>query len=345
MDPYEQWKQMGRPGGSFDVWMAEQNSPPSPIQQQQQQTGTSPTQTQNPGAPQFAPGTNWGSLTPEQAGIQAWGAEIGGNNVITANMSPEQRARWSMEHIEGFDEQSKNSMSREQAFNQWMAWQDKYDAKCPPDRPYQAEDGSGCVEKPDNSNKGYMEAGIMDENGNWTPGGRKNQPGAQGQPAKPPEPVTFGNNLTMTGNPMQDMLINQFNTGQNSTYGQGNNIFGLGEDRAVGGTGANADMTGGNQTAKAQTLNSGGLWWGQGDFNSGFDASKKNSEEANAASPAVKPPAQSEPAPQQAPNMEALTKSDPAASSHDRRNNLGRRPRNVSGMLYNQFSPQSGGFF
>lgn len=100
---------------------------------------------------------------------------------------------------------------------------------------------------------------------------------AQAAPA-PVAPTTFGNQLSMTGNPMQDMLINQFNTGQNATYAQGNNIFGLGEDRKMGGTGANADVQAQN---KAQSLSGGGLWWGQSDGKApdtfqGFRADQKN---------------------------------------------------------------------
>jgi hypothetical protein len=219
-----------------------------------------------------------------------------------------------------------------------MAWQDSYNPKCPPDRPYNAEDGSGCVEKPDNSNKGYMEAGIMDENGNWTPGGqaRKQQMDAQ-KNQKPPDPTTFGNQLSMTGNPMQDMLISQFNQGQNTTYGQGNNIFGLGEDRAVGGTGANADKQG---QVQGQSLSGGGLWWGQGDATfkgedgKAFRADTKNSDEAIGQSPGVKPPAQVDPAQQQ---------QQPAAAPIQQAMGGGRqvtraRPRNVAGMMYNQMS-------
>lgn len=96
---------------------------------------------------------NWGSLTPEQAGIKSWGAEIGAGNQMDQNMSPEQRARWSMEHIDSFDQDSATTRSREDAYNQWMMWQDKFDPNCPPNTPYQAEDGSGCVEKPDNTNR------------------------------------------------------------------------------------------------------------------------------------------------------------------------------------------------
>jgi hypothetical protein len=106
--------------------------------------------------------------------------------------------------------------------------------------------------------------------GQGGPGGQGGG-GGRGGWGPPPPPTTFGNQLGMTGNTMQDMLITQFNTGQDSTYAQGNNLFGLGEDRAVGGEDANADDQSQNE---AQTLAGGGLWWGQDDFNQGFDATK-----------------------------------------------------------------------
>lgn len=107
------------------------------------------------------------------------------------------------------------------------------------------------------------------------------------QPAPPPPPTTFGNQLSMTGNPMQDMLIQQFNTGQNNSYGQGQNIFGLGEDRAPGGTGINADRQSQNV---AQTLSGGGLWWGQGqDAFGGFRADQRNAEPGQGTQPQTQP--------------------------------------------------------
>jgi hypothetical protein len=89
----------------------------------------------------------------------------------------------------------------------------------------------------------------------------------------------------MTGNPLQDMLIQQFNTGMDpSTYQ--NNIFALGEDMRVGDTGANADAQ--KSDRQAQSLSGGGLWWGQNkDTFGGFDASQKNAEGPATASPAA----------------------------------------------------------
>lgn len=61
---------------------------------------------------------------PDRTGMRAWARENG--------MS---------EDFDRFDE------------NQLLRWQDKLDSKCPPKTPFQADDGSGCVEKPIDSNK------------------------------------------------------------------------------------------------------------------------------------------------------------------------------------------------
>lgn len=68
---------------------------------------------------------------------------------IVRNMTPEQRAVWSMQNIDDLSAHG----DKERSYSQWMEWQKSYDSNCPPATPYQAEDGSGCVEKPDNSNK------------------------------------------------------------------------------------------------------------------------------------------------------------------------------------------------
>jgi hypothetical protein len=74
---------------------------------------------------------------------------------IIKNMTPEQRAVWSMENIDDLSAHG----DRQRAYAQWLEWQKDYDPNCPPGAPYQAADGSGCVEKPDNTNKGYQ-AGV-----------------------------------------------------------------------------------------------------------------------------------------------------------------------------------------
>jgi hypothetical protein len=74
---------------------------------------------------------------------------------------------------------------------------------------------------------------------------------------------------------MQDMLIYQFNT-KGNLAGTGKNIFGMGEDRQVGGEGANADM---QENISAQGLSGGGLWWGGEGFNMGHDATQEAQKE------------------------------------------------------------------
>jgi hypothetical protein len=146
------------------------------------------------------------------------------------------------------------------------------------------------VDKPDERGPNTP-AGVngTGDKGGWTdgPGGDGGGGGGNapaGPPPPPPPPVTFGNQLTMTGNLLQDMLIGQFNTGQDpSTYQ--NNIFGLGEDMKVGGAGNNADAS---EVRQGQSLSGGGLWWGQDkETFGGFDASTKNAEGAATASPAA----------------------------------------------------------
>lgn len=86
---------------------------------------------------------------------------------ILQGMTPEQRAVWSMENID--DLSAHGDADRAKA--QWMEWQKSYDPNCPPSDPYQAEDGSGCVEKPDNSNKGYQAAAAAGGGGGGQGGG------------------------------------------------------------------------------------------------------------------------------------------------------------------------------
>lgn len=142
-------------------------------------------------------GRNWWDTTAEQAGINPWQQDYKQefertNSQMLAQMSPEQRARWSMEHI---DDLSANSdWSPEQRWRQWMYWQDSFDPKCPPNAPYQASDGSGCVEKPDNSNKGYQEG----QGGEGGPGG-----GGSGQGKGPSDSAYFGQD-----DPLQRYLTN-----------------------------------------------------------------------------------------------------------------------------------------
>lgn len=112
----------------------------------------------DPGWNVNATGTNknWWDTSAQEAGIDAWSSANTYRNDPNmsqklAAMSPEQRARWSMEHIDDLGGGGKQT-NPEQAWRQWMYWQDSFDPSCPPAAPYRAEDGSGCVEKPDNSN-------------------------------------------------------------------------------------------------------------------------------------------------------------------------------------------------
>jgi hypothetical protein len=176
--------------------------------------------------------------------------------------------------------------SAENAVNQYRAWEKDRMPGCPPDFPYKGRNGQ-CAEKPDDCPDGMHVVGTP---GKCVPNGpgEENLPkgpnsgGTEGQgQADPAKPVTNGNQLTMTGNPLQDMLIGQFNTGQDpSTYQ--NNIFALGNDMRPGGAGANLDAT--KSDRQAQSLSGGGLWWGQNkDTFGGFDASQKNAEPVAAA--------------------------------------------------------------
>ena len=77
-----------------------------------------------------------------------------------ADMTEQQRVDYAMQNIDNLDAHGDSTRAREQ----WTTWQRSYDPACPGESPYQAEDGTGCVEKPDNSN---------DPNA----GGRQNLPG------------------------------------------------------------------------------------------------------------------------------------------------------------------------
>lgn len=206
----------------------------------------------------------------------------------------------------------------------------------------------GDVEKPVDTPDGWTAWGqgairtqdAQQRMAGWGGGaqGQGNNGGMGGQnPAQtpPPAPVTNGNQLSMTGNPLQDMLIGQFNSGMNpSTYQ--NNIFALGEDMKPGGTGANAD----NQQSgrQGQSLSGGGLWWGQNaDTFGGFDASQKNATGAETASPAAPKPAAAQPVQQQ--NTQPVQKNGPSqiGGSYNA-NRITQAPQSVSGMLGSSFS-------
>lgn len=185
-----------------------------------------------------APGpVNLGNVSAAQAGIQAWGAEIGEQNRQTANMTPEQRARWAQEHINSFDAQSRNPMDPQQAFNQWLAWDDKYDASCPPNRPYRGRTGT-CEEGPDNCPEGTTLHGskcISNEQANQLFGGGyggQPQGGQQGQSAG--GPAAPGLDPNDPNSALQDALV--------ALYQERGGMFG-GSDAG-------------------EALKGGGIWWG-----------------------------------------------------------------------------------
>lgn len=302
-------------------------------------------------------------LGREWAGNDPWKIFQDTTPEMLKQMTPEERAKWSRTHINGdYDEAT------------WVAAQEHYDPKCPVRMPYRSKKGAGqagvpkagdadtsnCTEFPENSwqdknggqwggweggndGESYIPPDRMAElkaSGQANPGGPNNKPGNQ-----PPPPQTFGNQLSMTGNVMQDMLLQQFNTGQQNTYAQGANIFGLGEDFRAGGEGTNADK---QANIQGQSLAGGGIWWGQGqetfkgqDQKDVFRADTKNlakgdtgGETGTGACPpgqemtqtGCKPKAQVDPAPAQ-----------PAQGGGNRANN---QNQGVSVMLSNQtFAP------
>jgi hypothetical protein len=356
-DPYEEWKSQGRPGGSFENWMASQaTGAPAPAGQDQQTTTTpsNPSQgggskfnwTPNASAAQKAwenagrpptPNVNEWFKNAVEAGIYLTNGE---SPVDTAYNKSGFSSNNNSPDITGMRAWAKaHGMSED--FDRWdegqlMSWEKQKDANCPPNTPYQAFDGSGCIEKPIDSNK----TGPAQTQSGYSQGGQGGQGGGGYAPSKP---IGFGTQLSTTGNPLQDMLISQFNTGKGNTAEQGFNIFGLGEDRAVGGTGVNADkgVATGKELPVAQSLSGGGLWWGAGkDAFKGFDASKKNSNKAASISPAA--PATPANVAAQAPA--ALPNAIPAAFRGGgveldprRRKNLMNQSGGISGMMVNQF--------
>lgn len=123
------------------------------------------------------------------------GTEITDQNRQTANMTADQRAAWAAQNLNSFDAQSRQGaggpgMSSQQAFDQWKAWDDKYDSSCPPNMPYRGRNGQ-CDESPDNCPAGTTLHGstcISNEQANQLfGGGYGGQPqGGQGQAAGGP---------------------------------------------------------------------------------------------------------------------------------------------------------------
>lgn len=392
-DPYEQWKAMGRPGGNFDAWMAEQGGGQEPAPP----AGGQPP-AQSSGGQQAGGSQSWNWTPDARAAERAWnmGVQRGEIPAGTPKPSGQGMLDWFKNAVEagayletgesssdtayessgwnskGQDITGYRKMAREgnwsEDMDRWsegqlMSWSKNFDPTCPPGDPFRSFHDGSCVQKPIDSGGSTMPGG--ERNPNWKPGGEQEGGGGgggRGGQQKPPDPTTMGKQLSMTGDPMQDMLIQQFNTGQNSTYGQGMNIFGLGEDRAVGGTGANADMKPGEQQNTAQSLRGGGLWYGQDPATfSGWDASKdkgiageKQTGEQRQAEKAydkgkgdlAAPVGPREQTAQVDPRAGAQTaRASSQWELQDRRRNVNRRPRTVSGMLTNNYGSQGGSYF
>lgn len=154
-------------GGTMDDYNREMRSWQNSMNPQTTSQPQSQPQTRPQSQPQAqSQPVNYGNLTAEQSGIQAFNPNDPKAIFRTtssqdlANMTPEQRARWSMEHIDvlsGEGNRSAPGATREQAYNQWMAWQEHFDPNCPSNTPYRgSRTGSGCYEKPDDDLKDFM---------------------------------------------------------------------------------------------------------------------------------------------------------------------------------------------
>lgn len=375
MPTYQEWLDMGSPEGSYDAYIASQQ----PQQPQQSQGGQQ--ETRNPAVDEI--------LNRQWSGNDPWKIFQDTSPEMLKQMSPQERAQWSRTHINGEYDQAT-----------WEAAQEYFDPKCPSRMPYRSKKGAGqagvpakgdadtsnCTEFPENSWKdknggqwGGWDGGNDGES--YIPpermaeikasGGAGGAGGPGGGKQKPPEPTKVGNQISMTGDPMQDMLIQQFNTGQNATYEQNKNIFGLGEDRKVGGTGVAADD---QSKVQGQSLTGGGIWWGQGNeafggWNAAEDKAlagvKQTREQKQAAKqydpnavqaanpqgsrPGETPPVQSDSqgfvAPTQgaAPTRPTTTKTGPSTVTYYAGGNMAqpvnkKSSRTIAGMVGNAFS-------
>ena len=86
---------------------------------------------------------------------------------INPNAARDARVEHAMSNIDDLGAHGDANRAREQ----WRIWDKHFDENCPPNMPYQAEDGSGCVEKPDNTNRSLAQGG----------GGLQNLPGGGGR--------------------------------------------------------------------------------------------------------------------------------------------------------------------
>lgn len=190
----------------MEAWRASTQQWFAPVAAALGQPQSKPAQPQTQSQP-----INYGNLTAEQSGIQAFNPNDPKAIFQTtssqdlANMTPEQRARWSMEHIDvlsGEGNRSAPGATREQAYNQWMAWQDHFDPNCPSNTPYRgSRTGTGCYEKPDDDLKDFMGDKWYTSQG-LNPDGspRGGQGGGGGGAAGGGEPI----------DPLQQALVDRF---------------------------------------------------------------------------------------------------------------------------------------
>jgi hypothetical protein len=344
-DPYEEWKAQGRPGGSFANYVAQQQqATPQVTEQPAQRPTPQPTPT-TPAPP--------GGASPfaDPTATQEY------NRMVAAGESPDtaanivRNALFGVQHDWSEQGGDKGQLwagggplgqGAEYAVNQYRAWEKDRMPGCPPDFPYRGRNGQ-CAEKPDDCPDGTHVEGTPGKcvpNGpgqeNLPKGPNDTRSGQGWTPPPPPQPVTSGGQLSMTGNAMQDMLISQFNNGVDPNTGQAN-IFGLGADMRVGGTGVNADGRTASDTKQAQSLSGGGLWWGENkDAFSGFDASKKNADGTETPSPAA--PKATEPAATPAPVVNPAQPNGPARMGGMYTAPKRPKPTTIAGMAQNQFA-------
>lgn len=170
-----------------------------------------------------AEGAGWsGSGSPDQTGMRAQAKERGFS-----------------EDFDRFDERT---------LNQWEQYKDQ---RCPPHAPYAAINGTGCVEKPIDTNYNPQNAQYLGvqagEKGFWYgPNGEKRAfsgGGGGGQPTGQDAGIN-GNFQPM--NPLQQKLMEMVG-GQQGFFGE-------------------------NPFNNAASLQGGGVWWGQGaDFSQAFN--------------------------------------------------------------------------
>jgi hypothetical protein len=297
---YRDFEKAGKPGGeaNFDAWLKNAakagvyNPDGSP---RQGMAGAKSREMEGEGHSGYNPATG----------------QMGGIPSDTTGMRQHARQHGMSEDFDRFDEATLN------------LWEQYRNPDCPPRYPYRstADPNAPCVEKPIDSG-----GVIQNAQGQWVAnrsssgrGGGGGGPGGRpAAPPPPPKPVTFGQQLSFTGNPMQDMLIQQFNarTALNDPTKQ--NIFGMGTDRQIGGEGAAAD-----KPMMAQALAGGGLWRGSKETFGGFRADKPNAAQPGrkpgrgrrgrrGARPAAPTPQEIAAPPTQAPTPQAPTPTTPS---------------------------------